>query len=201
MVREVYGEDRAPVAIDKQLEVLAECGIFLCPHFAIDELLKHFKREAYERSPYRRLLSVMGSEYLGTDGRWQRLSDGIWHFDAECIYNDGDYVKIAERFQLLAAGDLPLEEVTDQVDSDGGEASLSFRLDGRSMYWPIERNDDWVDWTVFERFAALLARRDVGKQFICLPLAQDCLIGCKSPNGLRNLNAKTGLRFVWLSDV
>jgi len=164
------------VPLEEQLRVLAECGIRCRPGITVAHIVQPFPRETYERDPYTALSCTLGSET--EDDAAERLSDNIWHFDAECIYDDSDYIGIAARMCILAGGDLPLESVEDRVDAEGGKAWLSFRLDGRPIKWDLRLDDDWVDPTVFSRFASLLAARGTGKRFTYLDLGgQDCLIG------------------------
>ena len=47
----------------------------------------------------------------------------IWHIDAECIEDNGDYVRVLERFVILTKGLLPLTNLRDSVDIENGEAS------------------------------------------------------------------------------
>ena len=140
--------------VETQLQTLAQCGIRLVPDVTLDRMLKVFDRAHYEREPYVLLLCALGSELEVEPYRF--ASDDIWHFDTECIEDHKDYVRIAERLRDLAGGDLPLDEITDYVDIEEGEAWLSFRLDGQRVRWEAEVEGDWVDETILSRFAELL---------------------------------------------
>jgi hypothetical protein len=192
---------RARPSFEEQIRVLAECGIVLSPAVRPESLLVSFPREAYEKDPFRLLLCVMGGEAedesQGEVG--SLLSDRIWHFDAECIEDRGDYAAIARRLAVLSKGDLPIENVRDHVDVEGGEAWVSFTLDGRPYQWEAEVKDDWVDPDVLSKFAELLKSLNTGRRFTYVDLhGQDCLIGCSTDEQRRALAAATGLEVVWL---
>ncbi len=188
---------------EEQLRVLAECGIFLSASVTPDLLLRSFSREQYEQDPYRLLLSVMGGEPeygLQVEGEVEALSENIWHLDMECVEDDGAYVVVAERMALLAQGDLPLENIDDEVDLEEGEAWLSVTLDGHTYKWQPRVNEDWLDPSILSRLAGLLAARDTGRRFTYIDLGgQDCLIGCATEEQRACLESRTGLKVEWLT--
>jgi hypothetical protein len=185
------------VSLEEQLRALAECGISLSASVAPDLLARSVSRERYEKEPYILLLCAMGEE-AETDSQAEHksfLSDNIWHFDTECIEGHGAYVAIAKRMAVLAQGDLPLEGVQDCVDVEGGEASLSFVLDGQSYKWQAKIDDDWVDPQIISHLVALLASRETERRFTYIDLdGQDCLIGCATAEQQARLQNRTGLK-------
>lgn len=181
-------------SLQSHLEVLQQCGVPLPDGLTLDDMLAEWGADAFEEDPFR-MLAVC----IGADER-EPPSDHLWHFDTECIEGDGAYVRIAERMRHLARGDLPLTNVRDRVDFDEGVAWLAFDLDGETIRWELELDNDWVDASVFTEFAELLERRRTGKRFTYLDLGgQDCIIGCATPETLAQLNARTGLQLTWLS--
>lgn len=191
------------VPFDQQAQTLAECGFSFATPFGPESLLGSFDRGAYEESPYWLMLAVMGGECeTSEEGRF--LSDQIWHFDAECIEDHGDYAKIARRMSVLAGDDLPLEDIADFVDVEKGEAWLSFNLDGAPHQWDARVDDDWVDPKVFSKFAALLGQRDGSRRYCYLngppqTQGQDCLIACLTEAQARKVVESTGLEVEWMS--
>jgi len=186
------------MSLEEQLGVLAECGIVLRPGFTVDHILESFPREDYEEDPFKFLLLTMGSELEREP--FEPLSNDVWYVDTECIEDHGHYVAVAQRMRALAAGDLPLEKIEDYVDLEEGVAWLQFVLDGKTTKWDAEVNDDWLDPTILSRFAELLAARNTAKHFTHLDLrGQDCLIGCATPDQLKDLKNRTGLNFQWLT--
>src|SRR5262249_37205244 len=145
-------------SFDQQLATLARCGIRLAPGAAPEDLMAEFSREELEADPFRLLLVCMGDrteagEVAGGSGY---PSDNIWHFDTECIEDRGSYAAIARRLRELAQGELPLTDITDDVDLDGGTAHVAFLLAGQGYRWDAEVKDDWVDPSILSRFADLL---------------------------------------------
>lgn len=188
------------VSFDEQLRVLADCGISLSENVAPEALLESYAREEYEKNPFQLLLSVMGgeAEVESQAGPTGYPSDSIWHFDTECIEDHGSYAAIAERLAVLAQPALPIEDVEDYVDVENQEAWLSFKLDGQTENWVATVNDDWIDETIFSRFAALLQSRSE-KRFTYIDLGgQDCLIGCATPAQREALMKATKLEVEWL---
>ena len=196
------GPRRSPVGFEEQLEDLAACGIRLAPGVSPEALLVSSDREAFGRDPYRLLLCVMGGEAEDETqaGETGHPSDDIWHFDTECIEDTGAYAAIARRMSTLARGELPLEEITDHVDVDGKQASLSFRLSGQPHRWEARVENDWVDPAILSRFAGLLASRHAARRFTYIDLdGQDCLIGCATDDERARLERVTGLSVSWLT--
>jgi len=186
------------IKLEEQIKVLEMCDIRLRPGITIDNLLYSFDREKYEKEPYVLLLTVMGGEL--EEEPFEYISKDIWHFDTECIEDHGYYVAIAQRMSDLAGGSLPLEEITDYVDLEEGEAWLSFKLDGKKIKWIAAVEDDWVDPKIFSQFAELLIKRKTGKRFTYYDLGgQDCLIGCSAVKQLEKIKRETGLNFAWLT--
>lgn len=186
------------VTLEKQLQILSDCGIELAPGITKDHLLASYHREDYEAEPFLLLLARMGGEL--EEEPFAYLSNNIWHFDTECIEGHGDYEQIANRMRDLAGGALPLAEINDYVDVDEEKAWLSFKLNGVETRWEMEVDSDWVDPKVFSAFASLLAEQPNDKRYTYFDLqGQDCLIGCSTPEQLKRLRKETGLDFQWLS--
>lgn len=194
-------ESAAPPTLEQQLEILAACGVKLRPGARIESLVHSFPRPQYERDPFRLALVVLGSEAEDSEEEPRPfLSDDVWHFDTECVEDEGAYARIAARMSTLAKGALPLADVTDHVDIEAGEAWLEFTLHGKRHHLGLKVNDDWADEAVFTKFVELLAARRAPRRFSFLDLhGQDCLIGCPTPEELERLRGRTGLAVRWLA--
>ena len=161
-----------------------------------DLLRLHGERE-YETSPFKLLLTALGSE--SDDPPYLPMSDNVWHMHAECAAHGGDYVKVAQRMAALAAGALPLDGVHDEFDLRRGVAWLSFSLREEEFRWPAKIEERWIDPNILSRFAALLEAQDTDLRYICLDLGgQDCLLGCATGEQFSALRKLTGLAFEWL---
>lgn len=177
---------------EERLRSLEPCGICLNPEVRAQSLLLSMSPEFYERQPFQMILIAMGSGE-------ERLSDGIWYFDTECISGDGSYRSIAVRMRTLARGDLPLEDIDDYVDIEDGTAWLSFRLDGKYEKWEARVDRDWVDSSILSRLARLLESRATGRRFTYIDtMSQCCLIGCATEEEKAQLEKISGLRVQWL---
>lgn len=192
---------RRDPSFEEQLRVFAECGIALRSDASREELLKSLGRAENEHTPWLLLACALGSE-LETerfDEPPRHRCDALWHFDTECIEDDGAYVRILERMAFLARPDLPIERVRDHVDVEEGEAWVEFELDGQVVRWEAEVNDDWVDATVLSRLAKLLEARNTGRRFTYIDTGgQDCILGCATEAQRAALAKATGLDVQWL---
>jgi hypothetical protein len=195
-LRSLLAPNRIP--LEEQLNMLAQCGIQLKPEFSVETLLESFAREKYETSRYIGTLIRMGGELEREP--FTPLSNNIWHFDAECIEDEGDYVRIAERMRDLAQGELPIENIRDRVDVENGDAWLEFDLRGETVHWGARVKEDWIDPDILSNFCALLQHQNGTRRFTYFDLkGQDSLIGCATEEELRKLRKATGLKFSWLA--
>ncbi|MDB6016408.1 MAG: hypothetical protein JWR19_897 [Pedosphaera sp.] len=141
------------------------------------------------------LLCVLGSEV--ERGDFKRVSDDIWHVDAECIEDHGAYVVLLERFVVLAKGSLPITSLRDFVDIEAGKAWVEFELEGKKVHWDLEVNDDWMDPEFYSRLQELVTSRGAGKQFFIAGLGQDSLLSFGDDTMRQALCKFSGLKFQW----
>ncbi len=141
------------------------------------------------------LLCVLGGEV--ERGDFQRISDDIWHLDAECIEDNGDYVRVLERFVILAKGQLSLTDLRDEVDIENEKAWVEFNLDGKPVHWDLKVNNDWLDPDLYTRLQHLVQSRSNGKKFFIVALGQDSLISFGDAAMKDALSKLSGLGFTW----
>ena len=166
-----------PPTLEQKLAVLAACGLTLAPPFTVQDLLKSWSREQYEEPGFNMVL--IGLAMTEEQPPWRNHCVNAWHFDTECIEDNGSYVDIAERMAELTQGSLVLENVRDQVDIEAGIANLDFEHLGESVHIDLEVNNDWVDPKVFAHFIRLLAKSDLSKVYLYHDTrGQDCVIAC-----------------------
>lgn len=127
---------KKPPTLDQQLRDLVACGVRLTDDMSSAAAIHRqaekdsdgntfgdWSREAFEKDPYRLLLTVLGNPET-------ERATNLLHFDTECIEDHGSYAELAEHLRTMAGDDLPLEDIEDYVDVEAGEAWLSFKLDG-----------------------------------------------------------------------
>jgi hypothetical protein len=171
------GRTREQLTLERKLGVLAECGLSLAHPFTVEDLLQSWPREEFEKPGFSMALVGLGM----TEERppWRNHCINVWHFDTECIEDEGSYVRIAARMADMTQGALVIEDVRDEVDIEAEFASLSFEHAGRPVHLDFKVKDDWVDPTVFSHFARLLAISDSSRVFLYHDLkGQDCVIAC-----------------------
>lgn len=185
------------MSIHAQLDQLARCGIEPTPGVGVSDLLTRSSERQYETDPFRLLLKVLGEE--SNDLPPVPLSQQVWHLRVGCIGGPGDYTAIAQRMSLIAQGDLPITDITDELDWAAGGVWLRFRLRGEPFGWPARLREHWIDPLLFSRFVALLEAQDTSRRFTYLDLGgQDALLGCATSEEFAELRRRTGLRFQWL---
>jgi hypothetical protein len=165
------------LTLERKLEILAECGLSLVPPFTAHDLLESWPREDFEKPGFTMTLVGLGM----TEERppWRNHSVNVWHFDTECIEDNGSYVRIAERMTEMTQGSLAIKNLRDHVDLEAGIASLDFEHSGKPVHFDFNVNDDWVDPAVLSEFVRMLAISDRSKIFLYLDTqGQDCVIAC-----------------------
>jgi hypothetical protein len=185
------------LTIPEGLTELAQHGIAKRGDVTLDDILFSQGGSLEDHVDHIDLLCILGSESEQRHGQF--LSDDIWHFDAECIVEDGDYVNIANHLQRLSKGVLELSTLIDHVDLESDEAWMEFDFQGKRIHWNLKVDNDWVDADVFTRFVNLFASVPSEARFTYGDLGgQDCLIGFATEEQRRSLIALTGIKFEWL---
>lgn len=183
------------VFVRPALEQLAALGIRRRPGISDDDLLLSLGGTMDSSVDWVNLLCVLGDEV--ERGEFQRISDDLWHLDAECIEDNGDYVRVLERFVILAKGQLPFTALRDHVDIENGEAWVEFKLDGQMVHWDLEVSDDWLAPELYTRLQELVAARAGGKKFFIAALGQDSLVCFGDAAVKEALSKLSGLEFQW----
>jgi hypothetical protein len=180
-----------------QLDQLAACGIAPRDGVGPAELLARHSDRDYETTPFKLLLSALGSD--SEEPPSLPLSNNVWLMHAECAARGGDYARVAHRMSTLATDALPIESAHDEFDLGRGVAWLSFALHGQQFRWPAKIEERWIDPLILSRFSALLEAQPTDRRFVCLDLGgQDCLLGCATEAQFAILRKVTGLAFEWL---
>jgi len=166
-----------PKTLEERLALLDECGLKLASPFKIKDLFTLMDRSDYEEPELDNV--VFGLACEEEKEPFRPFCRNLWHFDTECIEDNGDYAHIAKRISELTQGSLPIENIQDHIDIDKGEAWLAFSINGKHYKYNCKVDDDWVDTEIFSQFVELLDQYDRSKTFICYDLGgQDIIIGC-----------------------
>jgi hypothetical protein len=186
------------ITLEEKLELLARLGFRLEEPFKVEDLLASWSREAFERPDFNMVLVGLGMTEECSP--WRKHCANIWHFDTECIEDDGAYVRIAEQMKSLAQGSLPIENIRDHVDIRKRIAWLEFDFQGEHIHIDCQVNDDWVDTAVFSRIVELLAKSDPSKKFLYYDTGgQDCILACVTNEQFKELK-RAGIGFQLLAN-
>lgn len=185
---------RNPLTIEQALVELKSIGVALAPGVTMDDLLPSLNGDLAAPADKVHLLCALGGEAEESDAG--PLSNDIWHLDAECIEDQGDYVRLARRFSALAGSTLPFTDLIDFVDVEEGTAWLEFGLDGRKVHWDLAVDNDWMDPALYSCFQKLLRNRS-DKRFMICALGQDSLVLWGDEAKRKAISAFSGLGFQW----
>lgn len=194
---------RSAGSIDEMLVTLARHGVGIRPSLALEDVVTEEVRAAVVRNGYESLLCALGGERVVERGDEMMpqfveeppASPDVWHFDAECIYDHGDYLRIARHVSELAAGELRLQDAVDHVDVAGRIAWLEFTVAGLKTRCDFKVKDDWVDEAVFDELQDRLVECGSERRIAVHPLGQDMLIICKTAEETAALNRSCRLSF------
>lgn len=185
----------APLTLGQALEELKRIGVAIAPSASLDDLLPSLHGGLEDTVDRVLLLCALGgeAESSGTG----LLSHDIWHLDAECIEDHGDYAYLAERFRVLSGGLLPLVGITDFVDLANGQAWLAFTVAGQPVHWDLAVDNDWMDPALYAHFQKLVGARTRSDRFMICALGQDSLLLFGDESKRRAMSAFCGLEFRW----
>jgi hypothetical protein len=183
------------VSVSRALELLANAGIRTRAGISHDDLLKSLGGTMESRVDWTALLCALGDEV--EHGQWESVSDDLWHLDAECIEDDGDYARLMKRFAALAKDALPITDIRDHVEVENHTAWVEFTMHGKTVHWDLEVSDDWMDPGLYSRLQECVSSPATGKKFFIVALGQDSLIGFGDESLRRTLSELSGLEFQW----
>lgn len=135
---------KKPETLQGRLEKLAQAGVCLAPGRSVDELFESWSREDLETGSYFDLVVALGLEVETGLAAGAHYSDQLFTLDAECIEDQGDYVRVFWALERLFQGEIPLADLQDEVDIEEGKASVSFTTHGKSYNCAFEQDDDWL---------------------------------------------------------
>ncbi len=136
------------LALEDQLDALADLGIQLNPGITIDDMLYSYPREEFERTPFEVVLFVLGIEVERKP--WGRyFSNQVWNFDAECIADPTIYTEIVQNLCRISNAGSSVAEIESDVDFEANKAWLKYRVvrgeESVIRHWDVEVDHDWAD--------------------------------------------------------
>lgn len=181
------------VPLERQLELLAECGLRFVSDEALASCMEEWGRDTLEKTPFELVLVGLGAEFEDSEGQWHPAGTGVWHLDTECIYDAVDYVKAVKRLANLTRGDVRVEDIEAYFEDT---AWVRFHANGEAVRWDLEVSDDWIDDSLIERFDGLL-RAGGSARRICASESegQDFLLVCPTREEYDRLTAVSPERF------
>ena len=74
---------------------------------------------------------------------------------------------------------------------------MEFTLDGKTVHWDLEVDNDWLNPDLYIRMQELATACGGGKQFFITALGPDSLICLGDPALKDTLSSLSGLKFEW----
>ncbi|MDX1905753.1 MAG: hypothetical protein SF053_01875 [Bacteroidia bacterium] len=185
------------VRFEDKLKVFSTLGFVYDEGVVKQDIVDTWGKERLEHITYSQLYITLGSELHREP--WTPITNQCWYFDTEAIDGEGAYVAIIQNLARISNGELPFENISDVVDWDRQQASVSFDLKGDRYSWELVFDEDWVDTDLFVKIVALTRQYNTRGRFTFYDLGgQDVVIGWATPEKLEEINATTGLGIVWL---
>lgn len=155
------------VALEKQIEALADLGLELNPGVTEADLTAFRERAALEAKPFVGLVEVMGIDLEREP--YSPICDRLWMCDFERIEDHGAYRDVVLRLEAMTGGQLGLTEVKDYVDVEEGTAWVEFDHGGQRVRWDLVVEDDWLDPDVLVRYDRLLGEAGSARRIYSNP--------------------------------
>ena len=184
-------------SLDEKLQRLAECGIHVLRREALNRAIRaNHPRKDINSTSYNDLLLYLPGESWIRGEQGEPISEGIFSIDTECVEDPGVYAKTAIALARLTHGDLVLDNVRDHLDFDVA-AWLEFECAGVQYHWDWEMNGDWLDTSLFHRFAELLEQSGSSRRYCAEDLeGQQVTLICPTKEEFRRFSELTPNKFV-----
>lgn len=184
-------------SFEEQLEIFMELGFELNAGVTPSDLERWDKQDFLD-NPFSLMYLTLGQSMEREP--WTPLTNRCWDFDTEAIEDHGSYVDIIKNLERITRGRLKFENVKDYVDIEEEKAWVSFTYDGKDYKWKLEVDNDWVDTQLFSKIVNLTENNHSKGRFTYYDTGgQNAVIGFETPESLKQIQKKTGLKISWLN--
>lgn len=187
------------VTFDEQLKSFQQLGFKFNNGITKENLLESFDESEFENDPWNLMYVCLGSTIEKEP--YTPITDSCWHFDAECIEDNGSYVDILENLKRISKGQLNIENIQDYVDIENEKAWVSFDFKGRSYKWDLRIDNDWVDGELFDKIQEVNSENKNTKKFTVYVLGQDAIIGYMNDNEIFEFKKTTKIELKYLEGI
>lgn len=187
------------VSFEEQLKTYEKLGFKLNDGITKETLLESYDKSDFEDDTWVLMYVTLGSTIEREP--WTPITNDCWHFDAECIVDNGSYMEILENLKRISKGQLNFENIKDFVDIENEKAWVSFDFEGQHYKWNLRVVDDWVDGALFDKVQNLNLEANNSKKFTVYGLGQDGVIGYMSEKEMLEFKRMTNIRIKWLDGI
>lgn len=149
-----FKKKKKPISLEQQLIEVGHFGVKLNTGVTVDDLFIFQPREVHEAAPYKELFPVLGCDIERAP--YTPICNQFWMCDYERIEDHGSYTEVIIRLQRMTSSALPITNLSDYVDVEGGIAWVEFNLAESRIHWDAQVDNDWLDPHIIVKFDELL---------------------------------------------
>ncbi|WP_093023954.1 hypothetical protein [Pustulibacterium marinum] len=187
------------VSFEEQLKTYNELGYKLNSGITKETLLESYDKSDFEDDTWVLMYVTLGSTIEREP--WTPITNDCWHFDAECIEDNGSYIDILENIKRISKNKLNFENIKDFVDIDNEKAWVSFELNGKNHKWNLRIDDDWVDGSIFDKINELNSELNNSRKLTFIGLGQDVVIDYMTEKEMIEFKKATNVKIKWLNGI
>ncbi len=187
------------VSFEEQLKAYKELGYKLNSGITKETLLESYDQSDFEDDTWVLMYVTLGSTIEREP--WTPITNDCWHFDAECIADNGSYIDILENLKRITKNQLNFENIKDFVDIENQKAWVSFDFKGKNYKWNLRVAGDWVDGALFDKVQELNLQLNNSYKFTSYGLGQDGVIDYMSEKQMAEFKKMTNIRIKWLNGI
>lgn len=187
------------VSFEVQLKSFEKLGYKLNNGITNETFLESYDKADFEDEPWSLMYIIFGSTIEKEP--WTPITNDCWHFDAECIEDNGSYIAILENIKRISKSKLNFENTQDFVDIENEKAWVSFELNGKKYKWDLRVDNDWVDGSLFDKIRELNTELKNPEKLTFYGLGQDAVIDYMSEKEMAEFKKVTNIRTKWLNGI
>ncbi|OHD11669.1 MAG: hypothetical protein A2086_15995 [Spirochaetes bacterium GWD1_27_9] len=184
------------ISFEEQYKIFQDLEFKLNEGVTIQDI-KRWENDSFLKEPFSLLYVTLGQDIEREP--WTHITNKVWYFDTECIVENGDYVNILKRIQIMSNNQLLFINLKDEINIFKKTANVSFVLNNKEYNIKLKVKDDWVDERLFSELVKIISKNNLNGNLTYFNTGdQCCVIGWATEKELNEIRSKTGLKVEWL---
>ena len=130
---------------------------------------------------------------------WIPLTNCCWEFQFGNMDEQGDYVKIIQNLERITQGKLAFKNVKDNFDEDKDTCWVSFNYNGIDYKFDLKIEGRYADFELFTKIVELTQKSNITSRYTIFETNDESVVfGFETPDNLKQIKKKTGLKINWL---